>query len=164
MNAGPYSDEKVQKFIEEEFIPLKSQCFFDKRTDLMKEFDIKWTPTLLIHDSNGKEHYRFVGFVPVDDFLAHLKFGKGMIFFNHYRYAEAIDQFNAVIEQHPDTGVAPQAIYYRGVAGYLKTHDGKELRRVYDTLTLKYPQSEWTRRSQPYAQIEIEEPVLSAAK
>jgi hypothetical protein len=53
MNAGPYSDEKVQKFIEEEFIPLKSQCFFDKRTDLMKEFDIKWTPTLLIHDSKG---------------------------------------------------------------------------------------------------------------
>jgi hypothetical protein len=164
MNAGPYSDEKVQKFIEEEFIPLKSQCFFDKRTELMKKFDIKWTPTFLIHDSEGKEHYRFVGFVPFDDFLAHLKFGKGMIFFNHYRYDEAIAKFKTVIEQHPNAGLTPQAIYYLGVAGYLKTHDAKELRRVYDTLTSKYPQSEWARRSQPYSQIALEEPALSAAK
>jgi hypothetical protein len=164
MNAGPYSDEKVQKFIEEEFIPLKSQCFFDKRTELMKKFDIKWTPTLLIHDSEGKEHYRFVGFVPFDDFLAHLKFGKGMIFFNHYRYDEAIAKFKTVIEQHPNAGVTPQAIYYLGVAGYLKTHDAKELRRVYDTLTSKYLQSEWARRSQPYSQIPLEEPARSAAR
>ena len=153
MNAGPYSDEKVQKFIEEEFIPLKSQCFFDKRTELMKTFDVKWTPTFLIHDSTGKEHYRFVGYVPVDDFLAHLTFGKGIIFFNNYHYAEAIAQFKAVIEQHPAAGVTPQAIYYLGVAEYLKTHDAKALRRVFDALTSKYPQSEWARRSQPYSQI-----------
>ena len=164
MNAGPYSDEKVQKFIEKEFIPLKSQCFFDNRTELMKKFEIKWTPTLLIHDSEGKEHYRFVGFVPIDDFFAHLKFGKGMMFFNHYRYAEAIDQYKAVIEQHPNAGVTPQAIYYLGVSEFLKTHDAKALRRIYDSLTSKYPQSEWARKAQPYAQIEIGEPVLSSAK
>jgi hypothetical protein len=155
MNAGPYSDEKVQKFIEEEFIPLKSQCFWDKRTELMKKFDIKWTPTLLIHDSEGKEHYRFVGYIPIDDFLAHLKFGKGKVFFNHYRYDQAIAQFKTVIEQHPNAGVTPEAIFYLGVAEYLKTHDPKALRRAYDTLTSKYPQSEWTRRAQPYSQISL---------
>jgi len=164
MNAGPYSDEKVQKFIEEEFIPIKSQCLFDKQTELMKQFDIKWTPTLLVHDSDGKEHYRFVGFVPIDDFYAHLKFGKGIIFFNHYRYDEAIARFNAVIEPHPAAGVTPQAIYYRGVAEYLKTHDAKALRRIFDTLTSKYPQSQWTRGSQPYSQIALKEPTLSAAR
>lgn len=155
MNAGPYSDEKVQKFIEEEFIPLKSQCFWDKRTELMKKFDIIWTPTLLIHDSEGKEHYRFVGYVPIDDFLAHLKLGKGKVFFNHYRYVEAIAQFKAVIEQHPNAGVTPEAIFFLGVAAYRKTHDAKALRRVYDTLTSKYPQSEWARRAQPYSQIAL---------
>jgi hypothetical protein len=164
MNAGPYSDDRVQKFIEEEFIPLKSQCFFDKRTELMKEFHIKWTPTLLIHDSNGKEHYRLVGFVPVDDFIAHLKFGKGMISFNNYRYAEAIDRFRTVIEQYPSAGVTPQAVFYLGVSEYLKTHDAKALWRIYDTLSSRYPQSEWARRAQPYAQIEMDEPVLSSAK
>jgi hypothetical protein len=155
MNAGPYSDESVQKFIEEEFIPLKSQCFWDKRTELMKKFDIIWTPTLLIHDSEGKEHYRFVGYIPIDDFLAHLKLGNGKVFFNHYRYAEAIAQFKAVAEQHPNAGVAPEAIFLLGVVEYRKDHDAKALRRVYDTLTSKYPHSEWARRAQPYSQIAL---------
>ncbi len=164
MNAGPYSDEKFQRYIEEEFIPLKSQCFWDKRTELMKQFDIVWTPTLLIHDSEGKEHYRIVGYVPTDDLLAHLKFGKGKLFFNRHRYAEAIAQFKSVIEQHPDAGVAPEAVFFLGVAEYFKTHDAKALRRVYETLISKYPQSEWARRAKSYSQIPLEEPALSKVK
>jgi hypothetical protein len=164
MNAGPYSDENFQKYIEEEFIPLKSQCFWDKRTELMKQSDIVWTPTLLIHDSNGKEHYRLVGYIPTYDLFAHLKFGKGKIFLNHYSYAETISHFKAVIEQHPDAGVTPEAIFFLGVSEYKKTHDARALRRIYDTLTSRYPQSEWARRSKPYSQIPLEEPALSAAK
>ena len=155
MNAGPYSDVKVQNYIEEEFIPLKSQCFWDKRTELMKSFDINWTPTLLIHDSEGKEHYRIVGFVPIDDLLAHLKFSKGMVLFNNSKFADAIRYFKAEIEEHHDAGVTPGAVYFLGVAEYRKTHDAKALRRAYDTLTLKYPLSEWSRRAQPYSQIEL---------
>src|SRR3972149_5806376 len=130
----------------------------------MKHFDIVLTPSLLIHDSEGKEHYRIVGYVPTDDLLAHLKFGKGKLFFNRHHYAEAISQFKAVIEQHPDAGVTPEAIFFLGVAEYFKTHDAKALRRVYDTLTSRYPQSEWARRSQPYSQISLEEAARSAAK
>lgn len=164
MNAGPYSDEKFQKYIEEEFIPLKSQCFWDKRTELMKQFDIVWTPTLLIHDPEGKEHYRIVGYVPTDDLLAHLKFGKGKLFFNRHNYADAIAQFKSVIEQHPDAGVAPEAVFFLGVAEYFKTHDAKVLRRAYETLTSKYPQSEWARRAKSYSQIPLEEPALYEVK
>lgn len=154
MNTGPYSDEKVRRYLEDEFVPLKNQCFWDKRTDLMKRFGIKWTPTFVILDSEGKEHERFVGFVPTEDFLAHLTLARGKIFFNHDKYAEAISQFKALIEQYPDTGPAPEAVFLRGVAEYWKTHDPHSLRRAYDTLTGKYPQSEWARRAQPYSQIE----------
>jgi hypothetical protein len=153
MNAGPYSDKKVQKYLEEEFIPLKSQCFWDKRTDLMKQFSIAWTPTLLVHDLEGKEHHRIVGFVPNDDFLAHLGLGKGKTFFNHFRFAEAIAQFHAILERYPNAGVITETIFFLGVAEYWKTHDGKALRRTYDTLITKYPLSEWARRATPYAQI-----------
>lgn len=155
MNAGPYSDEKVQRYIEAEFIPLKSQCFWDKQTELMKEFLIKWTPTFLIHDSHGNEHYRFMGYAPVDDFLAHLGLGQGKVFFDRDRYAEAITQFKAVIEEHPNAGVTPEAVFLLGVAEYRKTHDAKALRRIYDTLTAKYLQSEWARRARPYAGIPL---------
>ena len=30
----------------------------------MKEFNISWTPTLLVLDATGREHHRVVGFVP----------------------------------------------------------------------------------------------------
>jgi hypothetical protein len=89
MNTGPYSSEVVQKYIEEQFIPVKSECFWDKRTDLMKRFAVKWTPTLLVLDAEGEEHHRVVGYVPNDDFLAHLELGLGKIAFDRDRYAEA---------------------------------------------------------------------------
>ena len=77
---------KVQQYIENEFIPVKSQCFWDKRTETMKQSDIAWTPTLMVHDVTAMEHHRIVGFVPSDDFLAHLKPGKGKMVFNRFRH------------------------------------------------------------------------------
>lgn len=153
MNAGPYSDEKVQRYIEEEFVPLKTQVNWKNRTELMKQFLIKWTPTFVILDAEGKEHERFVGFIPIDDFLAHLALGKGKIFFNEDRYAQAIDMFRSVIDRHPGSGSAAEAVFLLGVAEYWKTHDLKALRQIYDTLTAKYPSSEWARRATPYSGI-----------
>ena len=153
MNAGPYSDEKVQAFIEAEYVPLKSQCFWKERTDLMKQFDVAWTPTLLFHDTAGKVHRKLVGFIPADDFLAQLKFGKGIIFFEKERHEEAGKWFQRVIDEHPASGVAPEAVFYRGVAGYKKTHEAVHLRLACDVLGEKYPQSEWARRAQPYSVI-----------
>lgn len=155
MNTGPYSEEKVQRFIEEEFIPLKSQCFWDRRTELMKRFDVTWTPTLLVLDATGKEHHRIVGFVPGDDLKAHLGLGIGKMFFDRFRFAEAQERLAVVMERHPDAGATPEAVFLHGVAGYWKTHDPKELRRAYDMLTARYPRSEWARRAAPYAQIPL---------
>jgi hypothetical protein len=155
MNTGPYSSEEVQKYIEEQFIPVKSECFWDKRTDLMKRFAVKWTPTLLVLDAEGVEHHRVVGYVPNDDFLAHLELGLGKIAFDRDRYAEAGDHFQTVVDRHPEAGATPEAVFLHGVAGYWKTHDAKSLRRIYDTLSARYPQSEWARRSRPYAQVSL---------
>lgn len=155
MNTGPYSDEKVQIYLQAEFIPLKNQCFWENRTDLMKQFNNSWTPTLIVHDPTGREHHRVVGFVPSEDFLAHLKLGKGKIFFDRFRFAEAIGEFAALIEQHPTAEVIPEAIFFLGVAKYWKSHDPKGLRRAYDTLTARFPLSEWARRAGPYAQIPL---------
>jgi thioredoxin-related protein len=155
MNTGPYSNEKVQKFIMENFIPLKSQCFWDKPTELMQKFEIKWTPTLIVHDAEGKEHHRTVGYLPVDDLIAQLTLAKGKIYFNTERFPEAITQFQTVIDQYPDTGAAPEAIFLAGVAGYKRTHDAKFLRQIYDRLTAKYPQSEWARRAEAYSAIPL---------
>ncbi|MBI5575032.1 MAG: hypothetical protein HY896_01570 [Deltaproteobacteria bacterium] len=155
MNTGPYSDAKVQKFIQEQFIPLRSQCFWDKPTGPMERFGIKWTPTFVVLDADGKEHHRFMGYVPTDDLISNLGLGLGKIFFDTDRMAEAIMQFKTVIERHPDAGPAPEAVFHLGVAGYKHSHEAKELRQAYETLKAKYPQSEWTRRAEPYAAIPL---------
>lgn len=155
MNTGPYSEKKVQDYLQEEFIPVKSECFWDKRSEAMKQFGVSWTPTLLVLDATGREHHRVVGFVPSDDFLAHLKLGKAKVLFDRFRFAEAIKEFTALIEEHPTAGVAPEAIFFLGVAEYWNSHDPKGLRRALDTLVARFPQSEWTRRAAPYGQIPL---------
>ncbi len=155
MNTSSYSDEKVQRFIGERFLPVRSECFWDNPTPLMEEYGIKWTPTFLIHDPGGREHHRFVGYVPPDDLLAHLGLGIGKIFYDSDRLDEAILQFRTVIERHPGAGATPEAIFLNGVAEYKHTHDARALRRVYDALSGGYPQSEWARRAQPYSSIPL---------
>jgi len=155
MNTGPYSDEKVKKFLEEQFVPIRSQCYWDKPTEPMQRFGIKWTPTFLVLDADGKEHHRFVGFVPVDDLFANLGLGKGKLLYDTDRMAEAMVQFQTVIDRHPDAGATPEAVFLQGVAGFKDTHDPKALRRAYDSLKAKYPQSEWARRADPYSAIPL---------
>ena len=155
MNTGPYSDEKVQRFIEERFLPVRSECDWDHPTPLMEKYGIKWTPTFLVHDSGGKEHHRFVGYVPTDDLFAQLGLGIGKIFYDSDRLDDAIRQFQTVIERHPGAGATPEAIFLRGVAEYKHTQDAKALRRVYEVLSASYPQSEWARRAQPYSAIPL---------
>jgi len=155
MNTGPYSDEKVQKFLDEQFIPLRSQCFWDQPTELMQRFGIKWTPTFLVLDADGKDHHRFVGYVPADDLFANLGLGKAKVLFDSDRMAEAMAQLQVVIDRHPNAGATPEAVFLLGVAGYKHNHDPKALRRAYETLKAKYPQSEWARRADPYSAIPL---------
>jgi hypothetical protein len=155
MNTGPYSDEKVKKFLEEQFVPIRSQCYWDKPTEPMQRFGIKWTPTFLVLDADGKEHHRFVGFVPVDDLFANLGLGKGKLLYDTDKMADAIVQFQTVIDRHPDAGATPEAVFLQGVAGYKHANDPKALRRAYDSLKAKYPQSEWARRADPYSAIPL---------
>lgn len=153
MNTGPYSDELFQKFLQDNFVALKTQCFFDKPVELMEQFNIKWTPTLIIHDKAGREHHRMVGYVPVNDLLAHLEFGRAKVFFDTDHFSTAIETFNNMIGMYPQAAITPEAIFYLGVAEYKKYHDASALRRAYDTLKAKYPGSEWSRRAEPYSAI-----------
>src|SRR5574341_722609 len=122
MNTGPYSDAKVQKFLVEEFIPLRSQCYWDKPTELMQEYGVQWTPTFVVHAPDGKEHHRFVGYVPSDDLIAQLGLGIGKIYYDTNRFAEAIDRFKMVIERHPNAGATPEAVFLLGVSGFKQHH------------------------------------------
>lgn len=65
-------------------------------------------------------------------------------------WAEAERRFNSVLENFAETHYAPQAVYYRGVSRYSASHDHIELETTADTLSQKYPGSEWQLRSIPW--------------
>jgi hypothetical protein len=155
MNTGPYSDQAVAEFVNGNFVPVRTECVWEPPTELMRRFGVQWTPTFIVHDPGGKEHHRFVGYVPAEDLLGHLWLGRAKILYDSDRHAEAIPLFDSVLSRHPSAGAAPEAAFLRGVSGYKATQDPKELRRAHDLLIARYPRSEWARRAEPYSAIPL---------
>ena len=58
--------------------------------------------------------------------------------------------FEAALRDYPDSDAAAEAVYFMGVSRFKATHDPKNLRAAYETLTAKFPGSEWTKRAAPY--------------
>jgi len=150
MGAVTYPNEGVSKFIELNFVPVQVQI---SNKEMTQKYNVTWTPTVLVLDAEGKEHYRSVGFLPPDMFIATFEVGKGHYYLDRGEYAEARAYFDEFIERCPVPEVLPEAIYFRGVATYQQTHDPKPLKEAYETLTSKYPDSEWAKRADPYKKL-----------
>jgi outer membrane protein assembly factor BamD (BamD/ComL family) len=75
----------------------------------------------------------------------------GKVSFDADQFVEAIQHFDKLLAEYPQSGAAPEAIYLRGVSGYKSTHDAGPLKEAYEKLKADYPQSEWTMRAQPYS-------------
>lgn len=147
MDAVTYPDEKVADFVQNGLIPLRVP--FDHKP-LAADFNIKWTPTLITLDRDGKEHHRTVGFLGPDELIPSLLLGIGKSHFENERFDEAIAAFEKILKEYPKSNSAPEAIYLRGVARYKSTHQPKPLREAYDKLAAEYPSSEWAHRAHPY--------------
>ena len=147
MGAVTYPDQKVARFIDLNFIPVQVQT---SNTELMDKFVVKWTPTLVVLDGEGREHYRAVGFFTPDDLIASFMVGKGHWYLDTEQFPEAQAMFEEVMANYPDNEAAAEAIFFKGVTRYKMTHDPKNLREAYDTLMEKYPQSMWARQAAHY--------------
>jgi hypothetical protein len=147
MDAVTYPDERVIDFFQTNMIPLR--IAFDSEP-LATQFNLKWTPTLIILDTQGKEHQRIVGFLPPEELIPSLLLGIAKIHFNQERLGEALATLGKIISDHPKSGSAPEAIYLRGVCAFKNTHNPKLLKEAYESLQTHYPSSEWTQRASPY--------------
>ena len=120
---------------------------------MVKRYSVKWTPTIIILDSDGNEHHRFIGFLPPEDFTAQLILGKGKAEFDLDHFEQAIQCFQEILGRYPKADAAPEAQYYLGVAKYKASHDPKQLKLGLEALRKDYPNSEWTKKAQVYALI-----------
>ncbi len=148
MGAVTYPDAKVAEFINNRMIPV--QLLFDAKP-YADNFNIKWTPTIIVLDEDGKEHSRTVGFLSPEEFIPSLMLGIVKARFNLNRFNEALSEAGQIIADYPKSRATPEAIYLQGVAGFKSTHDPAHLKAAYQKLQAEYPASEWTERAQPYS-------------
>jgi len=146
MDAVTYPDAGVKEFISAYLIPLK----LSPESQEAKDFNLKWTPTLITLDSEGRETHRTVGFLGPDELIPSLQVGIGKTFFEGGGFDDAVAWFDRVIEEYPKSDYAAEAVFYKGVALYKGTKNPGSLRIAYDKLVAEFPSSEWAKRAHPY--------------
>ncbi len=147
MGAVTYPDERVAKFLSLNFVPVQLQS---SNTAMMQKFAVSWTPTLIVLDADGREHFRAVGFFTPEDMIATFLTAKGRWALGTEQLADARAIFEEVISCYPDKDAAAEALFFLGVAKYKMSHDPKPLREAYDELKAKFPQSTWTKQADHY--------------
>ncbi len=152
MGAVTYPDKKVVKFVDYNFVPVQIEI---SNTALVNEFKVKWTPAIFVLDAEGNEVHQVVGFLPPEEFIPTFMVAKGKWYFNAEQHADAQGMFEEVLREYPGSAAAAEAVFFLGVCRYKASHDPKPLKQAYETLTAKYPDSEWTKRAAPYRLLNV---------
>ena len=139
-----YPDPAVGRAIADRFVPLKLDLFANR--EAVRPLNVVWTPTLLFADRRGTVHHRSLNFLPPADFLDLLDVGEANVRLRWAEYDRAIELLEAVSDRNPDAPTAPEAIFLRGIATYLKTRDDAAMRAIWRELFDRFPDSIWTRR------------------
>lgn len=135
--------------VNEGYVPVMLDT--EKHGDLVKSYGVDWTPTFLVADSSGKETFRWVGYLPEDDFLGQLNMALAMSALKKGEYKDAERHFDEVMIKYPLTELAPEACYYIGVCRYRDTGDASWLSRTYENMKEAYPDSPWTMKASAWS-------------
>ena len=147
MDAVTYPQEDVARFINQNVVALRVGS---GEQPMASDFNITWTPSLLILDADGKEHQRTLGFFAPEDLIPSLLKGIGKMHLNRNELLEALDRFEELQLHHAGSAAVPETIYLAGVARYKNTGDARELKTAYELLRDRYGENPWTKRASPY--------------
>ena len=147
MEAVTFPKDYVVEFINANLVPVRLAHDAEPES---KDFQVKWTPTLLILDQKGREHHRTVGFLSPEELIPSLMLGIAKGHFENDALEKAVQWLEKVITQHPGSNFTPEAIFLRGVSKYKITHETAPLKAAYEELNSKFPENEWTKRAYPY--------------
>ena len=147
MDAVTYPSNEVTEFVNASVIPVRIPS---DAKPLADDFNLKWTPMLVVLDWNGKEHQRTVGFLPPEELIPSVLLGIAKIYFDLDQFNDATVIFDKILSDHGGSSAAPEAMFFKGVCGYKSTHNPTPLKQAYEKLQVAYPASEWTKRALPY--------------
>ena len=140
-----YPNEDVARELNEKFIPCKVESA--KQPELAKRLGVRWLPGLVVIDSaDERPASTAIGFLPPEDLLIELAFGRAIAAMAQKRYDEADALFREVSES-PAAERAAEAYYWWGVSKYRQTKDLRaSLLALWPTLLERWPKSQWARK------------------
>ena len=148
LDAVSWQDEKVIQVVTDWFIPLRINS--QKQGEVFKKYGVTWTPTIVVLDAEGKEHYRFTGFLPPLELCARMILDGAKAEMNLQNHSLVIKCFDEIIQKYPGTFAVPEAIFYLAVTQFLSGHEAKFLKEGLEQLRKEFSDSEWTVRAKPY--------------
>jgi hypothetical protein len=144
-----WPNARVVRFVNENFLPARVHVKEDaeqfKRYG--ERYKAPWTPTILLLDSDGVEHHRIEGFLPLDDFLAQLMLGRARLAFDQQQWEDAERRFKEIVEQFPESDAAPEALYWAGVAPYKATGNAASLGATARAFKQRFQSSTWAKKA-----------------
>ena len=111
-----------------------------------ERFGAQWTPTMIVADSDGTERYRFEGYMPAEEYLAHLQLGLAKAAFSRGRFGDAAREFREAADRYPNSEVAPEAVYWASASTYKASGKPEALAQGGNELREKYPESIWAKK------------------
>jgi len=142
MEAVTLPDDAVDAQLRDHFAGFKLGLL-DRHPDFKEATNgraVPWAPTFLFTDGKGREVRRTVGWLAPGAFVAELKLARAQ----HAIMRGAFDDALALLD---DAG-SPEALYYAGVAGFLKgKRDMNALGERWNALRDRFPESEWARKA-----------------
>lgn len=144
-----YTAPRVIDFITANFRPVRIHVREDAEAwkKIGGELGVQWTPTILILNPAGKEQHRIEGFLPADDFLAQLGIGLAKAAFSRNDFPEAERHYRHVLETHPDTESAAEAMYWAGVSRYKGSNDAGALKETARLFGERYTDTSWAKKA-----------------
>jgi hypothetical protein len=144
-----YPDPRVVDFIDKHFVPMRVHVKEqpEQFQALGARYNAQWTPTTLIVDHSGIERHRIEGFLPADDFIAQLRLGLAHSKFTRGLFTEAERQFSSIVEQHPDSEAAPEALYWAGASRYKALNDASALTATAEAFKTRYSETSWAKKA-----------------
>lgn len=145
MGAVTYPNPEVEQYIKSHFIPVQFNVV--EQPEAMQQFNTPWTPTLIVEDSEGKEHRRSQGYLDPQRFLAEMALGRVKDAVDRQDFEEASRRAEGALQlTQGDEWREPEALYWSSVAAYKSTNDANNLVSGWNRLLDQFPKSEWAKR------------------
>lgn len=146
MDAVTYPQNQIAGFIHDHFVPVRIHT--DDHAELCAHYRVAWTPTFLVLDPGGTEHYRDIGYLPPEDFLAHMTLALGHTALEQKDFPGAAKFFQTVIDRYGPSEVVPEALYFLGVArNRIAGGTADDRKAIWKRLMDTYPKSDWAKKA-----------------